>query len=120
MEITLDEDYFAREQMNLTISKRKLIGKKYIYIQILIRKKLLCENKISKTTFNRWAKVMSKIYGYMVHEIMMPNEFNEKLGAKSTSIKYFRNAEMKIAKELKNINIDYVDLMSSLKDGATQ
>ncbi len=100
IKMLLDEDFYAEEQMKLSLDKRKELGRKWLNFHFFVKKKLLDTGKVSRITFLRWDKVLWKRYGFMKHEYMLPSEYNKKYGIKPINMKYFKNAEKKIKFEL--------------------
>lgn len=104
IEIFLDEDHFAKQNLKMSEDEKLIRNRKWIDIHLFIRKNLLAPGLISKITFNRWDRVMWGIYNNHRHELMMPSKFNKLFGNKPISLKYFKNAENKIKKQLATLN----------------
>ena len=99
----LDEDYFANKQLEMSEEERKSLSDKWFDAHMFVKKNLLKTGKISKITFNRWDGVIYRKYGYLRHELMMPSEYNKKMGIKPRNMKFFYNAECKIKNELSKL-----------------
>ena len=104
IKLIMDEDFFANEQLKMSEEKRKEMSKRWFEIHYFVKKSLLDTKRISKITFRRWDNVIWRKYGYLRHEIMMPSEYNEKMGIKPVNLKYFNNACNKIKNELSKLN----------------
>ena len=102
----MDEDFFANKQLKMSEEKRKEMSKKWFALHMFVKKTLLKTGKISKITFKRWDNVIWRKYGYLRHEIMMPSEYNKKMGIKPINLKYFENACKKIKGELSKLNTE--------------
>jgi len=103
IKIIMDEDFFANKQLEMSEEERKKMSIKWFDLHMFVRRSLLDTKKISKITFHRWDNVIWRKYGYLRHEIMMPSEYNEKMGIKPTNLKYFENACKKIKTELSKL-----------------
>lgn len=113
VQVFLDEDYFADKKLQMSEEERREQTAKWMKLYKFVRDNLVVTGKISTITWHRWTNVMFAKYNNWRHELMMPSKFNDMMGTKPPSLRFFKNAGKKIYAALKELQEQCVSQQQS-------